>query len=263
MKGIGLIVQESFNEWDEYLIAYHRKINSGYHIYSGHNEDVQRMFGQFKASSIPIVWTGLPEILVTEGLDEFKSIRTLRLKVFGKELEGVLEKKFTIVLVAVKQKTSTGKIEHRFQVHGDTQVPAKTPMGMFKDDFIDNDLALVVKACRDYYDGDCPHMLMIGESGSGKSASLRNLDPATTAIINIERKQLPFPGANKFKHHFMVPETMPKDAEELPGIVLRETRALLERLTGCRGESIAAEPPAATESEPKKGASKYAKFKFK
>ena len=37
-------------------------------------------------------------------------------------------------------------------------------------------------------------LLVIGPSGSGKSTSLENLDPATTAILNIERKPLPFMG---------------------------------------------------------------------
>lgn len=34
--------------------------------------------------------------------------------------------------------------------------------------------------------------LILGESGSGKSASLRNLDPATTLLIQCIRKPLPF-----------------------------------------------------------------------
>lgn len=45
-----------------------------------------------------------------------------------------------------------------------------------------------------------PNIIVVGKSGSGKSTSLRNLDPSTTAVINTERKQLPFKGANKFKN---------------------------------------------------------------
>jgi hypothetical protein len=43
-----------------------------------------------------------------------------------------------------------------------------------------------------------PNIIIVGKSGSGKSSSLRNLNPETTAVINTERKQLPFKGANKF-----------------------------------------------------------------
>ena len=40
-------------------------------------------------------------------------------------------------------------------------------------------------------------VLVIGESGSGKSTSLRNLDPSTTFIINVLNKPLPFKGFSK------------------------------------------------------------------
>ena len=35
-------------------------------------------------------------------------------------------------------------------------------------------------------------LLIVGPSGSGKSTSIENLDPETTAILNVERKPLPF-----------------------------------------------------------------------
>ncbi|MFK7890448.1 MAG: AAA family ATPase [Granulosicoccus sp.] len=43
-----------------------------------------------------------------------------------------------------------------------------------------------------------PNIIVCGPSGAGKSTSLRNLDPATTIVINTERKALPFRGAASF-----------------------------------------------------------------
>jgi len=43
-----------------------------------------------------------------------------------------------------------------------------------------------------------PNIIIVGKSGSGKSTSLRNLNPKSTAVLNTERKQLPFKGANNF-----------------------------------------------------------------
>ncbi|HWI46648.1 MAG TPA: ATP-binding protein [Rummeliibacillus sp.] len=40
-------------------------------------------------------------------------------------------------------------------------------------------------------------ILIIGESGSGKSTSIRTLDPTSTYIINVIGKDLPFKGASK------------------------------------------------------------------
>lgn len=47
---------------------------------------------------------------------------------------------------------------------------------------------------RDYY-----KVLLVGQSGKGKTYSFRNMNPETTGFINIENKPLPF--KNNFKHH--------------------------------------------------------------
>lgn len=49
-----------------------------------------------------------------------------------------------------------------------------------------------------------PNIFICGPSGSGKSSSLRNLDPKKTAILNIEQKALPFKGAGKFKKNVSI-----------------------------------------------------------
>lgn len=48
-------------------------------------------------------------------------------------------------------------------------------------------------------------ILILGESGSGKSTSLRNLDPKETMIINVIGKPLPFRGA-KSKYTSLSPD---------------------------------------------------------
>jgi len=50
-------------------------------------------------------------------------------------------------------------------------------------------------------DFDRPNLLIAGPSGSGKSSSLRNLDPARTIILSTEQKPLPFRGARRFQMH--------------------------------------------------------------
>ena len=44
-------------------------------------------------------------------------------------------------------------------------------------------------------------ILIIGESGSGKSTSLENLDPSSTFIINVAKKPMPFRGWKKNYAH--------------------------------------------------------------
>ena len=46
---------------------------------------------------------------------------------------------------------------------------------------------------------DKPNVFICGASGSGKSTSLRNLDPETTIVLNTEEQELPFRHAGTFK----------------------------------------------------------------
>lgn len=51
-----------------------------------------------------------------------------------------------------------------------------------------------------------PNIFIVGPSGTGKSTSLRNLDPTTVAILNTEMKALPFKGSSKFKLNLPIPD---------------------------------------------------------
>ena len=81
-----------------------------------------------------------------EDVNEFGDIKP---KTIGKMLDEkiCLEGLFTIVLRCVM---SAG--EHKFITQSDGGAVSKSPMGMFADLSIDNDLLLVDNAIRDYYD---------------------------------------------------------------------------------------------------------------
>ena len=68
-----------------------------------------------------------------------------RIKTNGKKLNKiVLESKFTTVLLA---KCKDGR--YGFETHSENST-AKTPLGAFEDDFIDNDIMSVIKILKDY-----------------------------------------------------------------------------------------------------------------
>jgi hypothetical protein len=57
-------------------------------------------------------------------------------------------------------------------------------------------------------------VLILGESGTGKSTSIRNLDPNTTGIINVSGKRLPFKNSSVFK------TTKPNNDQEIIKLLL-------------------------------------------
>jgi len=83
-----------------------------------------------------------------------------------------------------------------------------------------------------------PPILIIGESGSGKSSSIRKLPTSSTAILNIEKKPLPFKNADSFTYHKLintVPEFEASFAQavknpEINIIVLESFHKYLEKL---------------------------------
>lgn len=58
-----------------------------------------------------------------------------------------------------------------------------------------------------------PIIAIVGVSGSGKSSSLENLDPASTCVLNIENKTLPFRKALEFTLNKNITDNISFDAE--------------------------------------------------
>ena len=80
-----------------------------------------------------------------------------------------------------------------------------------------------------------PNIIITGPSGSGKSSSMRNLDPKTTAVINTERKQLPFKNAKEFMNvpvksvsefHSALDKAM--ESDKIKTIVIESFTSLIE-----------------------------------
>ena len=62
-----------------------------------------------------------------------------------------------MVLYSTVKFTDKGEAEYGFYTHrsmqGTVEIPAKSPEGMFEEDFIPNDLGLVVRKINEYYNG--------------------------------------------------------------------------------------------------------------
>lgn len=79
-----------------------------------------------------------------------------KMKTLGKMLDSVitLEGLFTYVLFTTIQRDDDNKSSYKFITNSDGTCTAKTPMGLFDDTYIDNDLDLVIRRIKEYNEED-------------------------------------------------------------------------------------------------------------
>lgn len=79
-----------------------------------------------------------------------------KIKTQGKMLDSVitLEGLFTYVLFTRVIKDESDKVQYKFLTNSDGTCTAKSPMGLFEDLLIDNDLDYVVKKIQEYNEGE-------------------------------------------------------------------------------------------------------------
>ena len=97
-----------------------------------------------------VVFTAIDEIVaVAQPTGETYNVR--RIKVQGKQHEGCIEKEFLMVLFTEVKRDKEGNSRYVFQTNSDGITSAKTPMGMFADMYIDNDINEVIEIAKKYY----------------------------------------------------------------------------------------------------------------
>lgn len=79
-----------------------------------------------------------------------------KMKTLGKMLNSVitLEGLFTYVFFTVIQRDDDGNATYKFITNSDGTCTAKTPMGLFNDIYVDNDLNMVINRIKEYNEED-------------------------------------------------------------------------------------------------------------
>lgn len=79
-----------------------------------------------------------------------------KIKTIGKMLDSVitLEGLFTYVLFTRVIKDESDRVQYKFLTNTDGTCTAKSPMGLFEDLLIDNDLDYVIKKIKEYNEGE-------------------------------------------------------------------------------------------------------------
>lgn len=81
-------------------------------------------------------------------------VKETKAKTLGKAIDNMvtLDGLFTVILYAEIVKTDSG-YNYLFKTRSSGSDTCKTPMEMFEEDYIENDLALVIQKVREYYEG--------------------------------------------------------------------------------------------------------------
>lgn len=147
-----LVVIESFTVAAFQIKQLCNTAYKGFDIWSNYSKMVKNLILKCKNDKAVIVFTALDEIVEIPQPDGSETVKRM-IGVEGKELkkQGGIEPDFLIVLFTDVRKNQAGVIEHRFEVNNDGVTTAKTPMNMFPDRFIPNDLAAALQTMKDYY----------------------------------------------------------------------------------------------------------------
>ena len=146
-----VIVIESFTKYVEILHTLADKSFKGFDIWNYYNREIRTMLDKVKNDQAVVIFTAVDEIveLVQPSGNTF-NVR--RIKVQGKQHAGSIEKEFLMVLFTEVKRDKDGNTRYVFQTNSDGITSAKTPMGMFPESYIDNDVNAVIEAAKNYYD---------------------------------------------------------------------------------------------------------------
>ena len=135
---IDLIVLESISATFDMLLEECRTNFSGWDIWNAYNKRIGELVNRIKKVEKEVVITGHYEILNIEGAPE------KRLKVKGKEWEGVFEKEFTIVLYSETKYKAAKPEKYLYKLAGEG-ISAKCPPAIFGADVleVENDFKMV------------------------------------------------------------------------------------------------------------------------
>lgn len=141
---IEVIVIDSFSAFCELLLAQARKEKKGFDIWNLYNEEIGRFLTLIKRIKKEVFVTAHYEMLNIEGDAE------KRIKVKGKEWEGLIEKEFTVVLYA-DNTVSDDKFDYFFRLRGEG-ISAKCPPDIFGENVtkVKNDCYQIYKAILEF-----------------------------------------------------------------------------------------------------------------
>lgn len=147
------VVIDSFSEWLDILLNECQGKYSGFDIWKHYNATIFRLFKLCKSINKYFFF-----LAHTEVIQDGEEVSVIRTKVKGKEWEGLVEKVFVNCFYArvTPSMDEEDRADYLFVTNTNGKLPAKTPMGMFEEITIGNDLVNIVEKIDEYYGYTAP-----------------------------------------------------------------------------------------------------------
>tara|TARA_R100000322_G_scaffold31557_1_gene20197 strand:- start:4753 stop:5382 length:630 start_codon:yes stop_codon:yes gene_type:complete len=142
---IKTIVIESFTSLIEIIYREAEIRYKGFDIWGYYNKEIGRILDKSKNSDKYVIFTAIDGVY-----DGDNGVEERFVAIDGNRWKKRVEKEFVICLFTDTKATDEG-VQYRFRTNTTGRDSAKSPMGMFLDLHIDNDLKQVINACRTYY----------------------------------------------------------------------------------------------------------------
>jgi hypothetical protein len=142
---IKTIVIESFTSLIEIIYREAEIRYKGFDIWGYYNKEIGRILDKSKNSDKYVVFTAIDGVY-----DGDNGVEERFVAIDGNRWKKRVEKEFVICLFTDTKATDEG-VQYRFRTNTTGRDSAKSPMGMFIDLHIDNDLKRVINACKSYY----------------------------------------------------------------------------------------------------------------
>lgn len=145
-----IVVLDSLTKYIEQLDAEMNEAHQGYEIWGNYNQRLSAFLNRCKSAKQTFILTAIPELLTVVSPDGMGNSNERRVATRGKGWEGKIEKEFAYVFFTLyktdMKATPVPKTSYYFQTNAAGTNRAKSPIGVFADLYIDNDInAALVK----------------------------------------------------------------------------------------------------------------------
>lgn len=113
-------------------------------VYRNYNRTITETLQKMRSNHVIFITIGMPETVIVDD-EQSKKLTARRMFTYGKEHEGKLEREFLVVLWTATKTDKAGLTTYHFITNTNGVCSAKSPIGIFPNQLVPNDLAAALK----------------------------------------------------------------------------------------------------------------------